>query len=179
MKLLVGLGNPGEKYLNTRHNVGFLFLDSVAKKAGKHEAFTLNKKCDGEVCDVHVDNSGGTQKIILLKPQTFMNDSGRAVKKCMDFYKIALEDVTIIHDDLDIAFGHFKIQLAKGPKVHNGITSVESSLQSSEFLRVRIGVENRTAPISGSEYVLQDFTQEEHSQLEVIFSQVLTSFNEF
>lgn len=175
MKLLVGLGNPGEKYLNTRHNVGFLFLDFVAKKAGKKDAFTVNKKCDGEVCDVHVDNSQGTQKILLLKPHTFMNDSGRAVKKCMDFYKIALDDVIIIHDDLDIAFGQFKIQHAKGPKVHNGITSVESSIQSPEFLRIRIGVENRTEPISGSEYVLQDFTKEESMHLYGIFSDIFAA----
>jgi len=177
MKLLVGLGNPGKEYQNTRHNVGFLFLDYLAHNSEENPAqpFTSQKKFHAEIAEIQLEN----EKILLLKPQTFMNESGRAVSAALQFYKLSPSDLILVHDDLDIAFGQFKIQHAKGPKVHNGVTSVESSIQSSEFLRIRIGVENRTVPISGSEYVLQNFSYEELNDLKAIFPQVSTSLNQF
>lgn len=177
MKLLVGLGNPGKEYENTRHNVGFLFLDYLAHNSDENFPHTFNtqKKFHAEIAEIQLEN----ERILLLKPLTFMNESGRAVSGALQFYKLSPSDLILVHDDLDIAFGQFKIQHAKGPKIHNGVTSVETSIQSSEFLRVRIGVENRTVPISGSEYVLQNFTQEELNELKKIFSHVSTSFNQF
>ena len=119
MKLITGLGNPGPEYDKTRHNVGFMFLDYLSST---HNAkpFQSHKKCESECTEIE---SAG-KKYLLQKPLTFMNDSGRAVKKCMDFYKIAQSDIFIVHDDLDIQLGSFKIQMAKGPKVHNGVNSI-------------------------------------------------------
>ena len=98
MKLIVGLGNPSVEYKKTRHNAGFMFVDKLVEK----EQFFLDKKKEAEILIL--------KNYILVKPQTFMNDSGRAVRKIMDFYKLGVADVIVVHDDLDIAFGEFKIQ---------------------------------------------------------------------
>jgi PTH1 family peptidyl-tRNA hydrolase len=100
---------------------------------------------------------------VLVKPQTFMNQSGKAVKKLIDQYKIESSDLWVIHDDLDIALGDYKIQKGKGPKLHKGIESIEEKIGKTDFWRVRIGIENRSAEnkISGETYVLQDFTEKE------------------
>lgn len=167
MKLIVGLGNPGEEYTHTRHNVGFMFLDYLLAKT--HSAhFDHNKKCESDLVEISINEI----RFLLQKPHTFMNESGRAVRKCMDFYKIPLEDVIIVHDDLDIKLGHHKIQKGKGPKMHNGVNSVENVLGSSDFIRVRIGVENRLQPIVGSEYVLNNFTKDEESVLTDVFAHI-------
>jgi PTH1 family peptidyl-tRNA hydrolase len=116
MKLIVGLGNPGREYENTRHNVGAIFIDYLKKK---------------EI------PSG----IILAKTDVFMNDSGTSVRKMVDYYKLGLDFLCVVHDDLDIPLGSYKIQKGKGPKLHNGILSVENELGSEDFWRVRIGVD--------------------------------------
>ncbi len=138
MKLIVGLGNPEEKYTNNRHNVGYLFIDELKKEKNLKD-------------------------VIALKTNTFMNSSGEAVKRYVDKYKASLDDLYIVHDDLDIPIGSFKIQKGVGPKLHNGLSSIESLLGSSDFLRIRIGVDNRKAEerTPGEEYVLQDFEPEE------------------
>jgi len=155
MKLLVGLGNPGEKYAKNRHNVGFMFLDTLAGEANWRE----EKKFYGMVTEVELNG----KKCLLLKPGTFMNDSGKAVGAVVGFYKLNVSDVFVIHDDLDISFSSWKIQQGRGPKVHNGITSVEESLGDVNFWRVRIGVDGRDFEnrIDGYSYVLKDFTVKE------------------
>ncbi|KKS63261.1 MAG: Peptidyl-tRNA hydrolase [Candidatus Collierbacteria bacterium GW2011_GWD2_42_50] len=102
MYLIVGLGNPGENYEKTRHNAGFLFINKLAGK----DKFEVDRKQEAEVMK--------RGKLILVKPFTFMNDSGRSVRKIMDFYKLSVENVVVVHDDLDIAFGEFKIQKEVG-----------------------------------------------------------------
>lgn len=166
MKLLVGLGNPGEKYANNRHNVGFMFLDWVDGDVVWRE----EKKFYGMVAEIKV----GDEKYLLLKPSTFMNDSGKAVAAVVNFYKLNVSDVFVVHDDLDISFGSWKIQQGKGPKVHNGITSVEESLGDVNFWRVRIGVDGRDPKnrIDGYSYVLQDFTGEEQEKLNQVFEEI-------
>lgn len=152
MKLIVGLGNIGKEYINTRHNAGFMAIDKllagqIARPDSKFEA--------------EVFKSG---EMLLCKPTTFMNESGRAVRKVLDFYKLGIKDVAIIHDDLDIDLGEYKIQKGIGPKVHNGVTSVEECLGSKDFLRVRIGINNRDKNSfggSGADYVLSKFTADE------------------
>lgn len=148
MKLLVGLGNKEEKYLKNRHNVGFMFLDTFKT----FETFNLNKRV---YADVAKDLS---HNILLAKPNTYMNFSGKALKALLNYYKISLDDLYVVHDDLDIALGEYKIQKGVGPKVHNGINSIEESLNSKEFWRIRIGVDNRTENReAGEKYVLSDF----------------------
>ncbi len=166
MKLLVGLGNPGEKYAKNRHNVGFMFLDWVDGDVVWRE----EKKFYGMVAEIKV----GDEKYLLLKPSTFMNDSGKAVAAVVNFYKLNVSDVFVVHDDLDISFGSWKIQQGKGPKVHNGITSVEESLGDVNFWRVRIGVDGRDPKnrIDGYSYVLQDFTGEEQEKLNQVFEEI-------
>lgn len=139
MIAVVGLGNVGKKYKNTRHNVGFMAIDKLAPA---------------------VKN---TKNIVLLKPNTMMNSSGLAIKKLIENWKLKIEDLYIIHDDLDLKLGDYKIQFGKGPKAHKGVNSVEEELGTSGFWRVRIGVDNRD-PLSrtpGEEYVLQDFSEAE------------------
>jgi peptidyl-tRNA hydrolase, PTH1 family len=144
MKLIIGLGNPGEKYKNNRHNIGHMVIDSLEKLP-----------------------SG----VVAKKTSVYMNDSGEEVKKLLNFYKVKPHDLYIIHDDLDIPLGGFKIQKGKGPKVHNGINSIEQELDTPEFWRVRVGVDNRDPEnrTKGDQYVLSDFTDEEkHALIEVI-----------
>ena len=163
MKLIVGLGNPGEEYKKTRHNVGFMFVDRLAGK----ESFSFDKKREAEVL--------GVRNFILVKPQTFMNDSGRAVRKIVDFYKLGIEDVVVVHDDLDIAFGEYKIQKEKGPKIHNGVVSVEQCLGRTDFFRVRIGIDNRQPGVNygtGADYVLSSLSKQEIRELEILFGEI-------
>lgn len=157
MKLIVGLGNPGDKYKHNRHNIGFMVLDELARREIPNSKFQITNKFKSEMIQ--------TKEYILVKPQTFMNDSGVAVAKICQFYKIKNEDLYIVHDDLDIKIGNYKIQHAKGPRIHYGVNSVEEKLGSEGFWRVRVGVENRkvrgNTDIPGEVYSLQNFENDE------------------
>lgn len=146
MKLIIGLGNPGVKYKNNRHNVGETIIDALIGKV-------KNTK--------------------LFKSDRFMNDSGTFVKKVIGNSK--LNDLYIVHDDLDIRLGEYKIQFAKGPKDHNGLNDIYDKLGTNEFWHVRVGVDNREADnrIPGEEYVLQDFTEEEQNILRKVIEQLV------
>jgi len=154
MKLIIGLGNPGDKYKNNRHNAGYQFIDFLASK-------------------------GETFRSQFLKTDVFMNDSGHFVKKWLGFYKLEPKDLYIVHDDLDLPFGQIKYQFGVGPKVHNGINSVEDNLKAKDFWRVRIGIDNRDPNnrIDGETYVLQDFSEIELILLKkTIFENIKTYF---
>jgi len=159
MKMIVGLGNPGEKYQRNRHNVGFGVVEKLATAILKSQIlqFSNSKKYNAEIIQ--------TKEYILAKPQTFMNESGKAVAALCRFYKIKLEDLYIVHDDLDIALGSYKIQHGKGPQIHNGLLSIEQTLGTDQFWNVRVGVENREVRgnkgIPGVVYSLQDFLSDE------------------
>lgn len=167
MNILVGLGNPGEKYQSTRHNVGFLVLDQLFNDAH----FINMSKIRGLLAKI---NQHG-QEFFLLKPQTFMNESGVSLSAFYQFYKIQtksngqlnLNNLFVIHDDLDIIFGDYKIQFGKGPKVHNGLLSIYQHLGTDQFWHVRIGVDNRLGDRSmpASAYVLSGFSDEERSKI--------------
>ncbi len=171
MQLYIGLGNPGSQYLQNRHNVGFLCLDSWLSRIAQPVQLWKNDQKYG------AEWARATDTIIFAKPQTFMNRSGEAVVRLMQFYKIIPENVTVIHDDLDIEIGKYKISIGKGPKLHNGITSVEQKI-GKQFRRIRIGVENRNPDnrIPGEAYVLQDFTLAEHQLLEPVFSTLFSQY---
>ncbi len=160
MKLIVGLGNPGEKYTKTRHNVGFQIIDLLQKEL-QFDKFKLKKKFDAEITEGMFED----EKVLLVKPITFMNLSGNAVQKIAKFYDISIEDIFVIYDDLDFETGTFKIREKGSGGSHNGMISVIHSLGSEDFKRFRIGIESRTEKqkdkFAGKDYVLSKFTSEE------------------
>jgi PTH1 family peptidyl-tRNA hydrolase len=171
IKLIVGLGNVGREYDQTRHNIGFEFLDFFAKSS----RFQLESKLKAYLHSILVDN----RKVILAKPSTFMNMSGESVNLIAKYYNIKPEEILVVHDDLDLRLGTYKIQFAKGPKVHNGILSVEKRLGTADFWRLRVGVDNREVSIrdylSGSSYVLSRFAQKEYQIVLDTFQSILES----
>jgi PTH1 family peptidyl-tRNA hydrolase len=177
MYLLVGLGNPGAKYKNNRHNVGFLFVDFLTEK--DNPAMTYNNlqrdwKKDQLFHSELLKTTIYKIDFIIAKPQTFMNATGMAVQKLSKAHNIHPSQIIVVHDDLDIPFGKFKIQFASGPKIHNGINSIQQHLKTADFWRIRIGVDNRNPEnqLSGEEYVLQDFSSEEKQVIPEIFRKI-------
>jgi len=130
--LVVGLGNPGREYATTRHNVGFMVADELARRHGG----AWRSKFSGEVADVRLDGA----RLALLKPQTFMNDSGRSAAAAAKFYKVEPEDLLAVHDEVDLDLGRMQARLGGGLAGHNGLRSLASALKTPEFLRLRIGV---------------------------------------
>lgn len=149
MKLVVGLGNPGSKYQSNRHNVGFMILDEYAKN--KNINF---KKDKNSLIAIDQEN-----KLILLKPQTYMNNSGSEVKRIMEYYKVMIEDILVIQDDKDIMFGKFKLKTNSSFGGHNGIQSIINYYGNS-FLRLKIGVKNDSL-VETAAFVLGDFEEKE------------------
>jgi len=163
MKLIVGLGNPEEKYKNNRHNAGFILVNYLASFLGG--SFEKNKQVESLVLK--------SDEIILAKPLTFMNDSGRAVLKLVNFYQVNLDSLFVAYDDLDIKLGEYKIVFGKPPKTHNGILSVIDRLRTGDFWHIRIGVENRGVErTSGEKYVLQDFLDDEKLVVENVVKDI-------
>lgn len=171
MKLIVGLGNPGKEYSNSRHNAGFMFLETLKDKFLYQKdiyatEWRIEDTFKGEISFV---KRGSTIVAVLLKPLTFMNNSGDAVSKIIKKMEIGniSEDMILVHDDLDIALGEFKIQSGKSPNGHNGVKSVEDRVGTNNFKRVRIGIDNRNEKnIKGEDYVLMKFAKEEKIILE-------------
>lgn len=164
MKLIIGLGNPGKTYENTRHNAGFIFLDGLREKfLYQNTMFATEwRKEETFQSEIAFIKSGSKIIAILQKPLTFMNNSGIAVEKIIKKFDIPIEDITLVHDDLDIKLGNFKIQIGKAPLCHNGIDSVEKALKTKDFRRIRMGVENReNTNIPGMDYVLKKFSKTE------------------
>jgi peptidyl-tRNA hydrolase, PTH1 family len=149
--LVVGLGNPGREYATTRHNVGFMVADELARRHGG----SWRSKFSGEVADVRVDGA----RLALLKPQTYMNESGRSAAAAAKFYKVDAEDLLAVHDEVDLDLGRMQARLGGGLAGHNGLRSVASALRTPEFLRLRIGVgrPERGDPRPVSDWVLSPF----------------------
>ena len=163
--LCVGLGNPGQSYENNRHNVGFKFIEYVVNKLTDSQTYELklDQKFDAKILKLKI----GDTNYLFAEPQTYMNASGAAIQKMLTYFKIRIEALTVVHDDLDIKLGDYKIQMGSGPKQHNGISSIETSLATKDFKRIRIGIENRSSDIkiSGEDYVLSNFSTQEFSIL--------------
>lgn len=143
MKLIVGLGNPGEKYENTRHNLGFLVLEHLLKKTQSvtNGNWNENKKLKSQVFIIDWESKLGVgEKVIFAKPQTYMNNSGMAVKLLSDFYKIDPSDIWIVHDELDLPLGSMKIRFAGSGAGHHGIESIINALGTEKFYRFRLGI---------------------------------------
>ena len=149
--LVVGLGNPGREYATTRHNIGFMVVDELARRHGG----SWRSKFSGEVADVRLHGA----RVALLKPQTYMNESGRSVAAAAKFYKVDPEDLLAVHDEVDLDAGRMQARLGGGLAGHNGLRSMASALRSPDFLRLRIGVgrPERGDPRPVSDWVLSSF----------------------
>ncbi|MCK4635888.1 MAG: aminoacyl-tRNA hydrolase [Candidatus Moranbacteria bacterium] len=172
MKLIIALGNPGKEYRHTRHNTGFLMINYLQEILNFTD-FKFDKKFNAEISE----NKIGDEKIILAKPQTFMNNSGQSVQALINFYKIPVEEIIVIHDELDLKLGDFKISRNKNASGHNGVLSIFNHLNTKDFTRIRVGVDNRNENerknISGSDYVLGRFSKEELEILNDIFEKAV------
>jgi peptidyl-tRNA hydrolase, PTH1 family len=171
MKVIVGLGNTGEKYLHTRHNTGFMFVNFLKNIMGFSGDFLFEKKFLSEI--LHEES------FILVKPQTYMNSSGLAVFKILNFYKIDISDLILCYDDLDIEFGKWKISKGKSPRAHNGVNSVIEQFKSEDFWHVRVGILGQDYKYIKSmgksiadDYILKDFSKEEFGGIYNVFGNV-------
>jgi len=180
MKLIVGLGNPGEKYSNTRHNTGFMAVDAVVQKLQTTD-YRLQAGFNAEISEGTI----GDEKIILAKPQTFMNESGKAVKAIVDYYKIPHRDITVVHDDLDILLGEYKIIRDRSSAGHKGVQSIIEALGTKDFARIRIGIKPLDSSSTSSEslgakqiltkeFVLENFNKEEKEIIDGVIEKVIT-----
>ena len=168
MKLIVGLGNPGKFYENTRHNIGFMVLD--------HFANTNNWRSKWNA--LYIETMVNNEKVLLIKPETYMNLSGNALIEFVNFYKINLADVLVIQDDLDLPFCTYKLKTNSSAGGHNGIKSIIDRLGSNNFARLKIGISNNKE-MDTKDYVLGHFNKEEMNLLEELyptFCNIITSF---
>ncbi len=157
MILIVGLGNPGRKFQKTRHNLGFLFIDEFSK-SNEFSEFKFSKKFNAEISQGEINN----RKIILAKPQTFMNLSGQSVKLLARSYKLEPKNLIIIHDDIDLPLGKIRISVSKGSAGHKGVESIIKELRTKNFIRFRIGILPKIEKLKNPEnFVLQKFNKEE------------------
>jgi PTH1 family peptidyl-tRNA hydrolase len=154
MKLIVGLGNPGREYELTRHNIGFMAIDELAKRWN----ISLNEQKFKGVFGAGFVNG---EKVILLKPLTYMNLSGESIRSLMDYYKIDVEDFVVMYDDLDIPVGKLRLRMKGSAGGHNGVKSTISHLGTQEFQRIRMGIDRPKNGMKVVDYVLGRFTSEE------------------
>lgn len=184
MKLIIGLGNPGKEYAKTRHNIGFMAVEALGKALGfskwKHE-----KRLEAEVCRGFIASC--CEDVILAKPQTFMNLSGRAVKLLTTYYRLRPDDLLVIHDDLDLELGTLKLSHGSGSAGHNGVQSIIDVLHTKDFWRLRIGVGPRTQSPSlkireggegyddAAKFVLKRFPRLEQGKIKKVIAQAVAA----
>jgi PTH1 family peptidyl-tRNA hydrolase len=158
MFLLVGLGNPGEEYAGTRHNLGFMVVDQISRKFGVSFRITRSKAL---MADVYRNQ----ERILLAKPQTFVNQSGESIKTIADWFSLDSSGLLVIHDDLDIPFGEIKFKEGSGSGGHKGIESMIEYLGTKDFKRLRVGIGRPPGRKDPTEYVLEPFTNSEREEL--------------
>lgn len=162
--LIVGLGNPGKKYECTRHNIGFRVLDALHRESP--EPFGKWKPDPNDAGRV-ASREGRTPIVVLLKPSTYMNNSGDAVARFISYYKLPLDRLWVVHDDLDLPFGELRVASGRGDAGHQGVASIIQKLGTKEFNRLRIGIgSNKPLGIPAEDYVLQKFSKEEERTIE-------------
>ena len=164
MRLFVGLGNPGSKYENNRHNIGFMAVDEIVRR---HNFLPGQKRWQS----LTFEGRMGSEKVLVLKPQTFMNESGRAVGEAMRFFKLSPEDVVVFYDELDVAFGKVKAKLGGGSAGHNGIKSITAHI-GADFERVRLGIGHPGDKARVHSHVLGDFAKAELKMLDTMIDAV-------
>ena len=158
--LVVGLGNPGDKYSSTRHNIGFMVADELANRfKGKFSSH----KYRALVSEVRLGVGSEAPKLIIIKPSTYMNDSGNAVAPLAKYFNTAPQQIIAIHDELDIPFNAIRVKLGGGDNGHNGLKSLTQSLSTPEYFRIRVGIGRPTTPQDTADYVLDNFSKAERS----------------
>ncbi len=168
MKLIVGLGNPGKEYKNTRHNVGFLILDNYLKTDSWKEKFSA----------MYLETTINSEKVLFIKPLTYMNLSGDAVVKFVNYYDVNIDDVLVIHDDLDLQFGTYKLKKNSSAGGHNGVKSIINRLGTDSFARLKVGVSHDRS-IDTKDYVLGSFSKiekEQFNNMQDDFNKIIESF---
>ncbi len=193
MKLVVGLGNPEERYANTRHNLGFMALDALAKRvkgqAAKGEpspglgvSWKYEEKFKSEIFNFTLD----AYPFTLVKPQTYMNNSGIAVSLIANFYKVAPEDIIIVYDELDLPLGKIKVRMGGAAAGHHGVESVMAGLGTDQFIRVRLGIgnlktqggEHKAQAFSAEKFVIEPFLHSEKAQVKHMMKQATKAIDE-
>lgn len=174
MKLIVGLGNPGEKYLGTRHNLGFTVLDMFVTKIlpikESEKFWKVEKKFKSEIGKVEIKG----EEVMLIKPQTYMNNSGMALSLIKNYFKISPEDIIIIHDDLDLPLGKIKVRLGGAAAGHHGVESVMKELGTDQFVRLRLGI---GVSFMAEKFVLDTFTSNEKPKLKHMIKQAIEALD--
>ncbi|MCA9641727.1 MAG: aminoacyl-tRNA hydrolase [Polyangiaceae bacterium] len=161
MILVAGLGNPGDRYELTRHNIGFLVVDALAARSATTAIWRSHS--DGDLAQVDVAGS----RLLLLKPQTFMNHSGRSIRGVASYFKLEVEQVLVVHDELDLPFGRLRMKLGGGDAGHRGVRSTAAEMGSKDFARLRVGIGRPPVIFEGTvaDYVLQAFALPEREEL--------------
>ena len=172
MKLIVGLGNPGEKYQNTRHNIGFMFIERYAKLKN---CTSFKVKFQGELTTFKHND----EDIILFRPLTYMNLSGNAISEIVHYYKIDLKDIVVIYDDKDIPFAKLRLRMKGNPGSHNGMKDITAKLNSTEFKKIRVGIGKPESNDEMIDFVLSKFSKEEISKLEETFKDIMAACDLF
>lgn len=171
MKLIVGLGNPGREYEKTRHNIGFMTIDKYADKLG---VSITKDKFNGLYTETNISG----EKVILLKPQSYINLSGEVIRKYVDFYKINIEDILIIHDDLDLDVGTYKIKQKGSSGGHNGLKNIELHLGTQEYKRIKVGISNNKM-MDTKDYVLGKLSKEDSDKIEEVKAIVMNILDDY
>lgn len=171
MKLVVGLGNPGKEYENTRHNIGFSLLDVIAKD--KKINFD-SEKFNAKYAEVNIEG----ERVILIKPLSYMNLSGIVVKKYMDYFKMSKDDLLVIQDDLDMILGKIKFVYNSSSGGHNGIKNIEEQISTKEYVRLKIGISNNK-DIDTKDYVLARFSKNDLEILDNTYSKLINVIEDF
>ncbi|MDX1824882.1 MAG: aminoacyl-tRNA hydrolase [Thiohalomonadales bacterium] len=167
VQLIVGLGNPGTKYEQTRHNVGFVFVDELARSKGAN--WKLENKFHGEVCKLSLAGN----EVWLLKPNTYMNLSGKSVAALARFYKIAPESILVVHDELDIPPGQLRLKQGGGHGGHNGLRDIVAQMGSREFLRLRVGIGHPGDSRDVTNYVLGKASPEDQKHIDTAIDEAM------
>lgn len=163
--LVVGLGNPGPEYERTRHNVGFMVADVLAERVGGR--FTVHKKSGADLLEARLDG----RKVLIAKPRSFMNLSGRPVAALAKFFSVPATDVIAVHDELDLPFGTIRLKRGGGEGGHNGLRSMSQALTTKDYLRVRFGIGRPPGRQDPADFVLKPFSAPERKEVPVIVEQ--------
>ena len=166
LKLVVGLGNPGSEYVGTRHNVGFEVIDEFATRLGWLRNGQFDRVAKSNFDGLTFDGMLGSEKVILLKPLTFMNLSGRSVQSAMAFYRLDLPEIMVVLDDLALPSGSLRMRTGGSSGGHNGLKDIERALSTDQYPRLRVGIDAAPPRIAGRDYVLGRFSAEQRKSID-------------